>query len=192
MKNKALIIWCIQSVLWDQNFKNLILMRLVESFHEMWVGHKVKPLFGIVTRNTDQIRVLRILLYLIVLFMYLRLHLLLVIRTVLISLRRTLLFPGLTCDCVLSSCLCTSHRNMPRNVTLVLTTTQQEVEYRYLLLYNHLPSETKNITNYNIFKKRIFSMLVDMEPYCLQNYWEDNWKTYFSDFFLLSTQSMEE
>ena len=45
-------------------------------------------------------------------------------------------------------------------------------KYRLIHIYNKLPSVVKNLQNINVFKKRLFALLLESNLYKLQEYFE--------------------
>lgn len=55
-----------------------------------------------------------------------------------------------------------------------LATSQKQLEYRCIKLFNNLPSEIQKIENHKLFKKELYKMLVDREPYTLKDFGAEN------------------
>nr|CAI5823046.1 unnamed protein product [Callosobruchus analis] len=53
-----------------------------------------------------------------------------------------------------------------------LTLTEKNVEYSCIKIFNHLPLDLKIVTDLTTFKKKIHKMLIDLEPYCLEDYFK--------------------
>lgn len=51
-----------------------------------------------------------------------------------------------------------------------LNTTEKNVTYSSLRLYNRLPDRIKAVTNFNTFKQKISQLLLNLEPYTLNEY----------------------
>ena len=66
-------------------------------------------------------------------------------------------------------------------------------KYRLIHIYNKLPSDVKNLQNINVFKKRLFALLLEINLYKLQEYFEmwtivyvfymEMWKLTLDDMF---------
>nr|CAI5863810.1 unnamed protein product [Callosobruchus analis] len=53
-----------------------------------------------------------------------------------------------------------------------LALTEKNVEYSCIKIFSHLPWYLKIVTNFTTFKKKIHKMLIDLEPYCLEDYFK--------------------
>lgn len=51
-----------------------------------------------------------------------------------------------------------------------LTITEKNVNYSCIKIFNRLPQEIKDLLNLNQFKKKIYNLLVDLEPYKLSDF----------------------
>lgn len=51
-----------------------------------------------------------------------------------------------------------------------LTTTQKQMEYRCLKMFNTLPDEIQGEHNFKLFKRKLFKFLLNKEPYCMDDY----------------------
>lgn len=51
-----------------------------------------------------------------------------------------------------------------------LTLSEKNPSYMCIKIFNKLPRELKLIENYKIFKRKTKTFLIDLEPYCLDDY----------------------
>ena len=66
----------------------------------------------------------------------------------------------------------TRNRNKLRVIQHSKSFMEKGPKYRLIHIYNKLPSEVKNLQNINMFKKRLFALLLESNLYKIQEYFE--------------------
>ena len=66
----------------------------------------------------------------------------------------------------------TRNRNKLRVIQHSKSFMEKGPKYRLIHIYNKLPSDVKNLQNINVFKKRLFALLLESNLYKIQEYFE--------------------